>query len=136
MKYLLDTCAVSDYFRRVGSVAERMHALAPHELAISTITEHEIRYGLARQPRAAMALGGKVRSFLSVVQALPFESRDAVASSTIQSSLEKAGSPIGSLDVLIAGVALARGLVLVTSNLKEFKKVKQLSIENWRSLES
>ena len=132
MKYLLDTCTVSDYFRRVGRVAERMHAAPPHELALSTITEHEIRYGLAHQPRIANTLGGKVKSFLGVVPVLPFESRDAIASAAIQAHLDRAGQPIGPLDVLIAGVALARDLVLVTSNEREFERVEGLFIENWR----
>ena len=132
MKYLLDTCTVSDYFRRTGKVAERMQATPPHELAVSTITEHEMRYGLARQPRAANTLGSKVRSFLSVVHVLPFESQDAVASAVIQSRLERAGRPIGPYDVLLAGVAVARDLVLVTSNEREFERVDGLSVENWR----
>ncbi|MBS1150963.1 MAG: hypothetical protein H6Q89_2661, partial [Myxococcaceae bacterium] len=68
----------------------------------------------------------------SVVQVLPFESRDSAASSAIQARLDKAGTPIGTLDVLIAGVAVARDLVLVTSNEKEFKRVIGLSTENWR----
>lgn len=132
MRYLLDTCAVSDYFRRTGRVAERMHAAPPHELAISTITEHEIRYGLARQPRVATTLEPKVRSFLSVVQVLPFESRDALASSSIRARLGRAGATIGPLDLLIAGVAVARDLVLVTSNEREFERIAGLSVENWR----
>ena len=132
MKYLLDTCAVSDYFRRVGKVAETMHATPPHELAISTITEHEIRYGLARQPRPAATLATQVRSFLGVVEVLPFDSGDAAASAAIQARLEKTGEPIGSLDVLIAGVAVARQLILVTSNEREFERVADLSIKNWR----
>jgi tRNA(fMet)-specific endonuclease VapC len=132
MKYLLDTCAVSDYFRRTGGVAACMHAMPPHELAISSITEHEIRYGLARQPRVATTLAVKVKSFLSVVQVLPFDRSDAQSSSVVQARLDKDGTPIGPLDVLIAGVALARDLVLVSSNDKEFKRVTGLVVENWR----
>jgi tRNA(fMet)-specific endonuclease VapC len=129
VKYLLDTCTVSDYFRRVGAVADAMHALPPHQLAISTLTEHEIRFGLARQPRAT-ALMGKVKSFLSVVQVLAFDSGDAAASAAIGARFER--QPIGGYDLLIAGTAVARDLILVTSNEREFERVPALSVENWR----
>ncbi len=109
-----------------------MHAVPPHELGISAVTEHEIRYGMARQPRVAATLAQKVKSFLSVVQVLPYESRDAIASSSIQARLDRSGAPIGPLDVLIAGVATARDLVLVTSNERAFERVTGLSLENWR----
>ena len=123
---------MSDYFRRIGQVAATMHAMPPHDLAISSITEHELRFGLARQPRVASALGSKVKSFLSVVHVLPFDSHDAIASAAIQARLEKLGTPIGSYDVLLAGVAVARDLTMVTSNHREFARVSDLSLENWR----
>lgn len=132
MRWLLDTCTVSDYFRRRGQVAERMHAVAPHELAVSAITEHEIRYGLARQPRLPASLGRQVASFLKVVQVLPFGSEDAAASGEVRAALEREGAPIGTLDTLISGVALARGLILVTSNVDELSRVARLQVENWR----
>lgn len=132
MKYLLDTCAVSDYFRRRGGVAAAAHARPPHELAVSAITVHEIHFGVLRQPRAATSLAGRVKTFLSVVATIPFEPVDALASADIRARLERSGQSIGALDALIAGVALARGLTLVTSNTREFSRVRGLSIEDWR----
>lgn len=132
MKYLLDTCTVSDYFRRRGGVVSTAHAHPPHELAVSAITAHEIHFGVLRQPRAASSLAGRVRTFLTVVATVPFEPIDALASADIRARLERSGRNIGALDVLIAGVALARGLTLVTSNTREFSRVRGLSLEDWR----
>lgn len=131
MKYLLDTAAVSDYFRRVGATHARVQAQPPHVLAISAVTEHEIRFGLALKP-GATRLAALVRSFLQVVEVLPFDRDDAVAVAQVRVALQRAGSPIGDFDALIAGVAVARDLTLVTSNVKHFEKVPGLEVENWR----
>jgi tRNA(fMet)-specific endonuclease VapC len=96
-------------------------------------TEHALRFGLARQPRVANTLGSKVKSFLGVIHVLPFDRQDAIASAAIQARLEKLGSPIGPYDVLIAGVALARDLTMVTSNEREFVRVSDLVLENCRT---
>ena len=132
MRYLLDTNTVSDYFRRRGGVAAALHAHPPHELGVSAITVHEIHFGLLRQPTAASALASRVRTFLSVVATVPFEPIDALSSADVRARLERSGKGIGVLDCLIAGVALARGFTLVTSNTSEFGRVAGLSIENWR----
>ena len=131
MRYLLDTAAVSDYFRRVGATHDRVQAQPPHALAISTITEHEIRFGLALKP-GATRLSGLVRSFLQVVEVLPFDREDAASAAEVRVALHRSGTPIGDYDALIAGVALARELTLVTSNVKHFNKVPGLDVENWR----
>lgn len=131
MTYLLDTSSVSDYFKRVGATYERFQAHPPHALRISTITEHEMRFGLALKP-GATRLAALVRSFLQVVEVLPFDRGDAAASAEVQAALTRAGTSIGDLDILIAGVALARDHVLVTSNVKHFSKVPGLALENWR----
>jgi len=132
VKYLLDTCTVSDYFRRTGGVAEALHARPPHELGISSITEHEIQFGLARQKRAAPTLQSKVRAFLSVVRVVAFDSAAAQSSAQLRAQAERSGHSIGVLDTLIAGVAMAHSLVLVTSNTRELSRVDGLELVNWR----
>ena len=132
MSFLLDTCSVSDYFKRVGMTYERFQAHPPHRLAITTITEHELRFGLALKP-GATRLAASVRSLLQLIDILPFDRRDAAASAQVRAQLSKTGKPIGDLDSLIAGVALARDLILVTANEKEFARVPGLLIENWRN---
>lgn len=132
MNFLLDTCAVSDYFKRVGATHARFQAHPPYQLAISTITEHEMRFGLGLKP-GATRLAASIRSFLQLIEILPFDREDALASAEIRARLYQAGKPIGDFDVLIAGVALARNLILVTANEAEFARVPGLVVENWRS---
>lgn len=132
MSFLLDTCSVSDYFKRVGATYERFQAQPPHRLAISTITEHELRFGLALKP-GAKRLAGAVHSLLQLIEILPFDRADAAASAEVRAHLKRSGKPISDFDVLIAGVALARDLILVTANEKEFERVPGLLIENWRN---
>jgi tRNA(fMet)-specific endonuclease VapC len=71
-------------------------------------------------------------AFLSSITILPFEDADAKATGAIRAALQKQGQPIGAYDVLIAGCALARGMVVVTSNLGEFQRIGGLQVENWR----
>ncbi|MDP2786223.1 MAG: PIN domain-containing protein [Sulfurimicrobium sp.] len=71
-------------------------------------------------------------AFLSSITILPFEDADAKAAGAIRAALQKQGQPVGAYDVLIAGCALARGMVVVTSNLGEFQRIGGLQVENWR----
>lgn len=130
MKYVLDTCVLSDYVRRVGRVAEKMHAQPPHDLALTVITEHEMLYGLALRPVPKLAQ--QVRRLLSTLAVLPFDRAAAATSADLRADLARAGKPIGDFDALIAGVALAHKLTLVTSNTKEFERVRGLELINWR----
>jgi tRNA(fMet)-specific endonuclease VapC len=130
VKYLLDTCVVSDYFRRVGKVHERVHAHPPYELALSAVTEHEIRFGL--ELKSAPKLVQQVNRLLGTIEVLPFDRADARAAAEVRAQLRKDGRPIGDFDALIAGVALARELLLVTSNEREFERVRGLEVVNWR----
>ena len=130
MKYLLDTCVISDYFRRVGGVHERMHAEPPYQLGVSAITEHEVRFGLELKP--APRLEQQVNRLFSTIDVLPFDRDDARAAAGVRASLRKGGEPIGDFDALLAGVALARRLIFVTSNVREFERVRGLEVVNWR----
>jgi tRNA(fMet)-specific endonuclease VapC len=71
-------------------------------------------------------------AFFSVIRTVPFEEADAQATAAIRAALKKEGQPIGAYDVLIAGTGVARGLIVVTSNVDEFNRVGGLQVENWR----
>jgi tRNA(fMet)-specific endonuclease VapC len=74
----------------------------------------------------------RLETFLSgPVMVLPFEDEDSRASGSIRAMLEVSGKPIGAYDLLIAGQALARELILVTTNVSEFSRVKGLSWQDW-----
>jgi tRNA(fMet)-specific endonuclease VapC len=132
MKYLLDTCTVSDFVKGQTGVQTRIKATPPHLIAISTVTRMEIEFGMQLNPDRAKKLTSMMDAFLSSITILPFEDADAKAAGGLRSALQKQGQPIGAYDVLIAGCGLARGLVVVTSNASEFKRVSGLQVENWR----
>ena len=92
----------------------------------------EVDYGLALNVERARKLAPLLDAFFSAILTLPFDAADARAAAAIRAALKNQGQPIGAYDVLIAGTALARGLVVVTSNTGEFKRVSGLQLEDWR----
>ena len=100
------------------------------DVAVSVITEAELRTGAARSGAAAR-IGRLVENFLRPLTILDFVSADAATYAQIRARLERPGRPIGPLDTLIAAQAVARKLTLVSNNRKEFGRVPRLAIENW-----
>lgn len=132
MKYLLDTCTVSDFVKGQPNVLARVKATSPNLIAVSALTRMEVDYGLALNTERAKKLAPILDAFFSTIATLPFDQSDAQAAAAIRAALKIQGQPIGSYDVLIAGTGLARGLVVVTSNVGEFKRVSGLHVEDWR----
>jgi tRNA(fMet)-specific endonuclease VapC len=132
MKYLLDTCTVSDFVKGQPNVLARVKATSPTLIAVSTLTRLEVDYGHALNTERARKLAPVLDAFFSTVATLPFDEADAQAAAAIRAALKTKGRPIGAYDVLIAGTGLARGLVVVTSNVSEFKRVSGLQVEDWR----
>ena len=134
MTWLLDTCALSDFARGEPGTLRRLKAVHPSAVAVSAITVMEVEYGLLLAESRAKTLGPVVRAVLGAVVILPYTAEDARASASLRAALEKKGRPIGAYDVLIAGAALSRGLMLVTSNVREFGRISGLRVENWRAV--
>jgi tRNA(fMet)-specific endonuclease VapC len=132
MKYLLDTCTVSDFVKGYPNVLARVKATPPDLIAVSVLTRMEVDYGLALNDERARKLSPMLDAFFSTIATLPFDEADAKAAGAIRAALKIMGQPIGAYDVLIAGAGLARGLVVVTSNVGEFKRVNGLQVEDWR----
>jgi tRNA(fMet)-specific endonuclease VapC len=132
MRYLLDTCTVSDFVRGDANLLRILTQKDPASLTVSAITRMEIEFGLALNPTRAKKLVPLLDDFFSVVSTTSFELSDAEAAAAVRASLQKVGRPVGAYDVLIAGTALARGLTVVTSNLSEFNRISGLRVENWR----
>lgn len=132
MSYLLDTCVLSDFAKGERGTIARLHALHSSHVAISAISVLEVEYGLAREKAKARKWAPAMRALLEAVKVLPIAAEDARAIASLRAALERQGKPIGAYDVLIAGSALARGLVLVTANSREFERVSGLRVENWR----
>ena len=132
MKYLLDTCTVSDFVKGQPNVLARVKATLPNLIAVSALTRMEVDYGLALNAARAKTLTPLLDVFFSSIATIPFDEADAQAAAAIRAALKIQGQPIGAYDVLIAGTGLARGLVVVTSNVGEFKRVSGLHVEDWR----
>lgn len=132
MKYLLDTCTVSDFVKGHPNVLACVKATPPNLIAVSVLTRMEVDYGLAINVERARKLAPMLDAFFLTIATLPFDEPDAKAAAAIRAALKIMGQPIGAYDVLIAGSGLARGLVVVTSNVGEFKRVGGLLVEDWR----
>ncbi|AWP22322.1 VapC toxin family PIN domain ribonuclease [Acidiferrobacter sp. SPIII_3] len=130
MMYVLDTNTLIYFFRGQGTVAERLLATSPTEVAIPAISAYELEVGIAKSTQPAK----RRRQFdelLRMVTVLPFDRATAAAAARVRAMLEKAGQPIGPLDTLIAGTALAHRATLVTHNTREFRRVSKLALIDW-----
>ena len=130
MPYLLDTDVCIDALKHDERVIERLLATPREDVLISVITEAELRTGAAKSSTPSKTLQ-RVENFLSPLTLIEFASDDAIAYASVRAKLARAGTPIGPLDTLIASQAVARRLILVTNNEREFRRVPGLSIENW-----
>ena len=133
MKYLLDTNVLSDCVRGAPSVVARLRAEPNTLIAVSSITELEVEYGIARNPKLPSAVAGAMRALLDAVTVLPFTREDARIAARLRATLATQGQPIGAYDVLIAATALRHGLIIVTANPREFSRVGGLAVEDWRA---
>ena len=131
MQYLLDTDTCIDILRGVGTVLNRARDVSPDDCAVSTVTAYELLTG-AEKCRAPASERAKVEIFLNNVHEVPFDHNAAVRTAHARSDLERRGLMIGPYDVMLAGQALAEGLVLVTSNTDEFRRVRGLHTADWR----
>ncbi len=129
-RYLLDTNMASYVIKgNIPRVRERLLKVPMAQIAISVITEAELRFGVARKPEAAR-IETAVEEFLLRVEVLPWDSEAAKHYARVRAALEREGKPMGNLDMMIAAHALAAQAVLV-SNDHAFRRVKHLKIEDW-----
>jgi tRNA(fMet)-specific endonuclease VapC len=133
VRLLLDTNVISDFVRGEAGVLKRLRAQPREAVAISVVTAMEIEYGLRLNPPRARRIEPVLHALLSSIAVLPYAVEDALATASVRASLHRAGKPIGPYDAMIAGTALRHGRVLVTANVREFKRVGGLLIENWRA---
>lgn len=130
MKFLVDTNICIYALKQNPTVLERLLEQKPVDVGLSVITEAELRTGAAKSTsptRTARLL----ENFLRPLTVVEFVSADAVAYAQLRAKLERAGTPIGPLDTLIAAQAMARGLTLVSNNEREFRRIGGLRLENW-----
>ncbi|TAK73286.1 MAG: type II toxin-antitoxin system VapC family toxin [Gammaproteobacteria bacterium] len=132
MKYLLDTCVISDFIKGEQGTLIKIKSMSPKDICISTVTIMEIQFGLMLNPARAQKIKHVIHDFTATIHIIDFNQDDAKEAAIIRSLLKQKGCPIGSYDVLLAGTALNRKLTLISANLKEFNRVEKLMLENWR----
>jgi len=131
MRYLLDTNACISYMNgRAPGLREIFHSKAFSDIVISSITKAEMYFGSQKSqiPERSRA---EQEEFFQNIDSLPFDDDAAEEYGSIRAYLERHGTPIGPHDMLIAAIARAKGLVVVTHNAKEFSRIPGLNIEDW-----
>jgi tRNA(fMet)-specific endonuclease VapC len=131
MTYLLDTnICIYIINKRPASVLGIIRSKHPEEISISSITAAELNYGAERSQNPHHNRIA-ILEFLIPFNLLDFDQRAASCYGKIRKTLEAKGTPIGPMDLLLASQALAYNLIFVTNNIKEFKRIDDLRLENW-----
>ena len=131
MRYLLDTnICVYISKRRPAQVMERFDHVRPGEMGMWVITYFELMFGAWKSHQREFSLG-VIEALRRWIAVLPLEEGAASEYGRVRAQLERAGIPIGNMDLLIASHALSLGLTLVTNNVREFSRIEGLKIENW-----
>jgi tRNA(fMet)-specific endonuclease VapC len=128
--YVLDTNTVVFLFKGQGRVGERLLATAPTDVALPAVVVYELGTGAALS-KAPAKRRQQLATLLEAVRVIPFGRAEAAVAAQIRAELEARGEGIGPLDTLIAATAAASRGTLVTHNLREFKRVRGLALEDW-----
>lgn len=128
-RYMLDT-DISSYLIR-GDHPEVTDAFRQHfpDVCISAITAAELQYGA--QKRKSQLLTRNVNAYCNLVPICEWTREAAETYAEMRVELEKHGTPVGSMDMLIAASAIAEGAILITNNIAHFSKIGKLRVENW-----
>jgi len=130
LKYLLDTNIVIYVLKRRPKEVLDVFNINARRMAISSITLSELLYGAEKSQNIDKNLEA-IEEFISHLDVLPYDAKASQHYGQIKAALEKKGEIIGENDIHIAAHAISQGLILVTNNLREFKRVPNLAFENW-----
>ena len=131
IKYLIDTnICIYIMNKRPTGIIHKFKQFDVGEIGVSTITVSELQYGVSKSKNRRLNKQ-RIEEFLFPLEILPYDEIASTIYGDIRVQSEKRGEPIGPLDLLIAAHALSRNLVLISNNEKEFKRVKNLKVENW-----
>lgn len=133
MKFMLDTnICIYIIKQKTPKVLKHFSAHSVGDIGISSITLAELQYGIVKSQyiqRNRQALA----EFVLPLEIVHFDEKAAESYGEVRAALEKAGKPIGSMDMLIGAHALSLGVILVTNNIKEFRLIKGLRVIDWTS---
>ncbi|MCD4807487.1 MAG: type II toxin-antitoxin system VapC family toxin [Methanococcoides sp.] len=128
---LLDTNTCIYFLNRASEkVVQQFKELSPSQIKLPSITVAELYYG-AEKSKFKAKNREKVKRFVSTFEIVSFDEKACTAYAKIRHSLERSGTPVGPMDLLIASIGLAYNFTVVTNNIKEFKRVKGLKLQNW-----
>lgn len=131
MRYMLDTNICSYVLRsRPPSVKARFEKTGPGALAVSTVVLAELLYGAARHPKA-VAIRREIADLVSRLTVIPWDEAAAAHYGALRAALEKAGTPLGAMDMMIAAHARSLGATLVSNDVRRFDRVEGLRVANW-----
>lgn len=129
-RFLLDTNIISELVRRPqGVIAARIAAEGEAHICTSIVVAAELRFGAAKS--GSRRLRTQVHAVLAALDVLPLAAPVDAHYADIRHKLEQSGTPIGPNDMLIAAHARASGCIVVTANLREFRRVARLKVVNW-----
>ena len=130
-QYMLDTDISSYVMKRANEqLLRKLRTVAVNDVCISVITKSELLYGVELSPRRAQAQAA-LKAFLNYVEVLNFPDEAADHYAKIRADLKSRGAMIGGNDLFIAAHARSLGLTLITNNIREFSRVRDLALENW-----
>ena len=130
--WMLDTNICSYVLRRHPlTVKAHFDQAGPGELAISTVVLAELLFGADQHPSKSVEIRQDIDDMTRRLVVMPWSAQAADEYSRLRPFLQRQGTPIGGMDLLIAAHALAENAVLVTNNLREFRRVPNLRLENW-----
>jgi tRNA(fMet)-specific endonuclease VapC len=130
IKYMLDTNILIYTIRNRPTKVRQAFKKHSAFLAMSTVTLGELIYGAEKSTQSARNLAD-IEALAARLDVVPFDSEAAIHFGQVRAELANSGKLIGPYDLMIAGHARSRGLILVTNNLREFKRVPGLRVENW-----
>jgi len=131
MRWMLDTdICIALIKRQPPNLIRRLQAKALGDVGVSTITLGELQFGAAKSAKAEQNRAA-LEQFLLPLDIASFDEDAAAVYGSVRAFLEQKGTPIGTLDTLIAAHALSRDVVLVTHNVRELQRVQKLRIEDW-----
>ena len=131
MRYLLDTnICIYIIKKSPAHILEKLTSTQVGDAGISSITLSELEYRVAKSNRPQQNREA-LSAFLTPFEILSYDQSAAIHYGAIRSYLEKKGILIGPMDRLIAAHALSLSLIMVTNNVREFKRVPNLRLENW-----
>lgn len=132
MKYLLDTNTCVCHLRGTHAhVTTRLGAAGAGDVGLCSVVKAELRYGAERSANPAKN-HAQLQRFFAAFPSLPFDDAAAECYGPIRAQLESQGTPIGPNDLMIASITFSQGLILVTHNLAEFRRIAGLQCEDWQ----